>query len=320
MRPMVDDASTWVQGRPESTRRFAATLTRAKLDGHFTDTVFSFRATRTIFRPYQFKPVLKLLDTGTLRLLIADEVGLGKTIEAGLVWTEMEARRQADRVLVVCPSSLVAKWKREMEERFGFDCSSSSTTPGLADLLDRLETDRVPRRAAYICSIERLRMWEGIERATELGLQFDLSIVDEAHAFRNSDTRSYELGEQHPGLVGRDGDVVGNAGEPAQPRSVQPAVVCWSRASSRTSSRWRSASRPTACSTGSRSHCSTRRRRTPHRRAGSRSCEHDVFGLILTLRPDSSCSARCWRPTSSTPPTRSQIKRLCAELHGLSAR
>ena len=146
--------------------------------------VFSFRATRTLFRPYQFKPVLKLLSTGTLRLLIADEVGLGKTIEAGLVWTEMEARRQADRVLVVCPSSLVAKWRREMEDRFGFTLVELDN-PGLQEMTERLETDRLPRRGAYICSIERLRTWEGLKRAAELGLNFDLSIVDEAHAFRN---------------------------------------------------------------------------------------------------------------------------------------
>lgn len=57
--------------------------------------MFSFRATRTTFRPYQFKPVLKLLQTGKARLLIADEVGLGKTIEAGLIWTELEARGEA---------------------------------------------------------------------------------------------------------------------------------------------------------------------------------------------------------------------------------
>jgi SNF2-related domain len=153
---------------PVSPKRFAATLSRAKLLGHFTDTVFSFRATRTIFRPYQFKPVQKLLDTGTLRLLIADEVGLGKTIEAGLVWTEMEARRQADRVLVVCPSMLVGKWRREMEDRFGFILTELDAT-GLDDLLNRLESGRLPRRAAYISSIQRLRMWDGLERATELG-------------------------------------------------------------------------------------------------------------------------------------------------------
>ncbi len=194
-RPTVDDAAAWVTQVPVSPKRFAATLSRAKLLGHFTDTMFSFRATRTIFRPYQFKPVQKLLDTGTLRLLIADEVGMGKTIEAGLVWTEMEARRQADRVLVVCPSMLVDKWRREMEDRFGFLLTELDAA-GLDKLLDRLESGRMPRRAAYVSSIQRLRMWDGLERATELGLQFDLSIVDEAHSFRNADTRSYGLGEQ----------------------------------------------------------------------------------------------------------------------------
>jgi superfamily II DNA or RNA helicase len=194
-RPMADDANGWVRSDPVTPGRFASTLTRAKLRDHFTDTVYSFRATRTIFRPYQFKPVLKLLGTGSMRLLIADEVGLGKTIEAGLVWTELEARRQANRVLVVCPSALLSKWRREMDERFGFELIELDVK-GLDDLLGSLETGRVKRRVAYVCSIERMRTWGGLERATELGLTFDLVIVDEAHAFRNSETKSFALGDE----------------------------------------------------------------------------------------------------------------------------
>ncbi|MDP7400237.1 MAG: SNF2-related protein, partial [Lentisphaeria bacterium] len=111
--PESGDPHDWIQEPSEPARRIAATLTRAKLREQLTDTVYSFRATRTIFRPYQFRPVMKLLRTGRHRLLIADEVGLGKTIEAGLIWTEFDARGQADRVLVVCPSMLVPKWIRE---------------------------------------------------------------------------------------------------------------------------------------------------------------------------------------------------------------
>ena len=98
------DPLEWVSRPPGGMRGVAAVLTREKLAEHLTDTVFSFRATRTVFRAYQFRPVIKMLRTGRRRLLLADEVGLGKTIEAGLVWTEFDARREADRVLVVCPS------------------------------------------------------------------------------------------------------------------------------------------------------------------------------------------------------------------------
>lgn len=191
--PDVQGPVEWVQGVGAPVQRFAATLTRAKLDGTFTDTVFSFRATRTMFRPYQFKPVIKFLETGKPRMLIADEVGLGKTIEAGLLWTEMEARGLANRVLVLSPSSLVAKWRREMEERFGFALEEWDAA-GLKLFAERLEADRLPARSAYISSIERLRTWPGLERAIELRPQFDLVIVDEAHAFRNLGTRSNALG------------------------------------------------------------------------------------------------------------------------------
>lgn len=191
--PDGDDPEEWVRLEPATSKRFSATLTRAKLYGSFTDTVFSFRATRTLFRPYQFRPVMKLLSTEKMRLLIADEVGLGKTIEAGLIWTELDARQLAHRVLILCPSSLVAKWKREMEERFGYELTEL-TTGELSNLSSRLEQDRLPRRAAYICSIERMRKWDDLERVSDMKLSFDLAIVDEAHAFRNQGTRSNALG------------------------------------------------------------------------------------------------------------------------------
>jgi len=191
--PQLDDPRTWVTADPTPARRFGATLTRAKLRGKFANTLFSFRATRTTFRPYQFKPIIKLLQTGKARLLIADEVGLGKTIEAGLIWTELEARREADRVLVVCPASLVGKWTEEMEDRFEFELAELDSN-GLRNFLARHRQNRLPRRQAYVCSLERLRAWGGLDELDDLPPEFDLVIVDEAHSMRNQDTKSYALG------------------------------------------------------------------------------------------------------------------------------
>ena len=188
-----DDPYKWIARTPAPVDRFAATLTRAKLREQLTDTVYSYRATKTIFRAYQFRPVIRLLETGQLRLLIADEVGLGKTIEAGLVWTELDARRQADRVLVVCPSMLVPKWRQEMLERFDYELQDLDR-PRLDEMLERFDEDRMPSRFAGVCSLERLRVWHGLGDLAELAPHFDLVIVDEAHAFRNSETKSHALG------------------------------------------------------------------------------------------------------------------------------
>ena len=187
------DPIDWVLNPPGTAREITATLTRAKLEEHLTDTVYSFRASRTLFLPYQFRPVIKMLRTGARRLLIADEVGMGKTIEAGLIWSEFEARGQADRVLVVCPSGLVDKWKTEMQERFNFDAQVLSRD-GLSDLLNRFEADRFPRRYHAVCSLQRLRSWEHLERLNDLSPHFDVIVVDEAHALRNTDTMSFALG------------------------------------------------------------------------------------------------------------------------------
>jgi superfamily II DNA or RNA helicase len=193
--PDGGDPADWTRDSPAPVSRFGATLTRGKLEGHLTDTVFSFRATRTVFRPYQFKPVLKLLQTGATRILVADEVGLGKTIEAGLIWTEFEARKAADRVLVVCPSSLVGKWQEEMEERFGFELTELAGD-ALERFLRRHLQGSLTGRYAYVASLEKLRTWSGLADLAELPPQFDLLIVDEAHAMRNTDTKSHALGEQ----------------------------------------------------------------------------------------------------------------------------
>ncbi|MGY1737017.1 DEAD/DEAH box helicase [Geodermatophilus sp. SYSU D00684] len=188
-----DTVHDWIRQSPDTARRLSATLTREKLAGAFTDTLFSFRATRTIFRAYQFRPVIRMLESGKSRILIADEVGLGKTIEAGLVWTELEARKSADRVLVVCPASLVAKWRREMEDRFGFHLTELSGAAA-SDFEQRARENRLPRRFAYIVSLERFRMWESMEELADLAGPLSLAIVDEAHNMRNVSTASHQAG------------------------------------------------------------------------------------------------------------------------------
>lgn len=191
------EPADWVVGEIAPVARFGATLTRAKLRGMFADTLYSFKATRTTFRPYQFKPVLKLLQTGTARLLIADEVGLGKTIEAGLIWTELEARHEADRVLIVCPSVLVAKWQSEMEERFDLPLAVLDRD-GLNEFLEKFRTGRLPRRFSFVCSLETIRTWKGLDELDDevSPPEFDLVIVDEAHQMRNTSTKNYQLGER----------------------------------------------------------------------------------------------------------------------------
>ena len=70
--------------------------------------------TNTDFYAYQFKPVVNFLGAPGKGIVIADEVGLGKTIEAGFIWTELHSRMDARRLLVLCPAMLQDKWKEEL--------------------------------------------------------------------------------------------------------------------------------------------------------------------------------------------------------------
>ena len=108
-------------GRFGKVRDLQRLITYEKLKGTLHDIIYSMEAAQIDFYPYQFKPVLKFINSPTERLIIADEVGLGKTIESALIWMELQARRQAQRLLVVCPKILAEKWRDELRMKFIFD-------------------------------------------------------------------------------------------------------------------------------------------------------------------------------------------------------
>jgi superfamily II DNA or RNA helicase len=70
---------------------------------------------------YQLEPVARAADAPRVNLLLADDVGLGKTVEAGLVTQELLLRHRAHRIMVVCPAGLTVKWRDELAEKFGLD-------------------------------------------------------------------------------------------------------------------------------------------------------------------------------------------------------
>ncbi len=131
-------------------------VTHARLTGRLADVIYSMDTTGTDFYAHQFKPVVKLLNSGSRGILIADEVGLGKTIEAGLLWTELRARFDFRRLLVLCPAVLREKWQRELRLRFGVDAAML----GAEETLERLEQARADGWGAgfaIVASLQGLR-------------------------------------------------------------------------------------------------------------------------------------------------------------------
>ena len=175
---------------------FRTTLTQRRLEHPLTDQLLSYKASKTDLYYHQFLPVKKMLESPDQRLLIADEVGTGKTIEAGLIWIELESRavQGLENVWVVCPKSLVGKWQEEMLQRF--DLRLETMTPsGLRQALVLLERDGVlPNRfAKSVVNLELIRAEEHLQRLNQTFITWDLVIFDEAHHLRNTDTLSHVL-------------------------------------------------------------------------------------------------------------------------------
>ncbi|MEX3919407.1 DISARM system SNF2-like helicase DrmD [Paraburkholderia sp. BR10872] len=184
-------------------------LTHVHLAGRLANVVYAMGLTQTDFYPHQYKPLLTLLDSPVNGLLIADEVGLGKTIEAGLIWTELRARYDMRRLLVVCPAMLREKWRAELSSRFGLD----ARVVDAAEFLQEADSGE-NRERAWIVSYQGIRVpsgWDPSEsdtprrsvRARLADLLYrnadrepllDLVIFDEAHYMRNEETGAWRTG------------------------------------------------------------------------------------------------------------------------------
>ncbi|QQR36147.1 DEAD/DEAH box helicase family protein [Devosia oryziradicis] len=195
-------------GGPSDLRRV---LTFEKVKGDLTNVFYSMEASNTDFYAHQFKPVMRFIESPVGRMLIADEVGLGKTIEATYIWKELQARHAARRLLIVCPAMLREKWRSDLRQRFNI----TGEVVSARELLERVAD--LPGRSAsqsfvYITSLEGIRPPANFEDdtlqstrakfarlldenvATDEFALFDHVIIDEAHYLRNPSTGNNRIG------------------------------------------------------------------------------------------------------------------------------
>jgi superfamily II DNA or RNA helicase len=160
---------------------------------------------------YQLDPVVRAIQMPRVNLLIADDVGLGKTIEAGLVAQELLIRHRARRLLIVCPAALQRQWRDQMREKFGLDFRIVDS-----DLMRFLRRSRglhvnpwthFPR---LITSMDYLKRDQPIRLFREAlpaqgdvtyPRRFDLLIVDEAHNVAPSGVGRYAVDSQRTAAV-----------------------------------------------------------------------------------------------------------------------
>lgn len=139
---------------------------------------------------YQLEPVARAVDAPRVNLLLADDVGLGKTVEAGLVALELLLRHRAHRIMIVCPAGLTVKWKDEMLDKFGLDFTVIDS-PRCAEVRRSHGSTANPFRIYPRCivSLPWLRGAKAQRLLAEVlptdgptyPRTFDLLILDEAH-------------------------------------------------------------------------------------------------------------------------------------------
>jgi len=165
--------------------------TTFKIRSSNNSTISSLKASKTLFKPYQFKPLLKFLYSDNRRVLIADEVGLGKTIEAGHIMLELKARGEFRNALVVCPMALKEKWTTELNEKFGLDFINIDDKDHLIH-----ELRHHPGYVKAVINYEKLNNKELIAFMEERQIKFSMIVCDESHRLRNKETRLYKGAEK----------------------------------------------------------------------------------------------------------------------------
>ncbi|UUX93188.1 DEAD/DEAH box helicase [Methanoplanus endosymbiosus] len=198
---IFDSFSSGTKGNKEDFQLFQ-TWFRLKrpVEGNF----YSYLASKTVFNPYQFKPLSKFISPGSdSRLFIADEVGVGKTIETGIILTELLARGKIDRkspVLIVCPNSLLPKWEKEMRKRFNLHFHIHDGK-SLKNFFKSAKDGNIPDGMIWsLVSLSLLRTEKHYSNLRELHENreiplWSLVVVDESHHMRNSSTYSYQTGK-----------------------------------------------------------------------------------------------------------------------------
>lgn len=136
---------------------------------------------------YQMVPLLMAMKQQTVRLLIADDVGVGKTIEAGLILRELYERGEIENFAILCPPHLVDQWVNELKTRFNFN-----TKPLTAITAKRLESQVPPGQTLLsifpflVISLDYVKTDK--HRATFFAMNFRCIVVDEAHTCTQTDT------------------------------------------------------------------------------------------------------------------------------------
>ena len=160
--------------------------------------------------PHQLHVLNRTMETNNIRYILADEVGLGKTIEAGMIIRELKSRGLVSRILVVCPTGLVTQWASEMQEKFHekFQVILPSDYDTIRRLTDNDDVygqfDQVISPMDSIKPIEKHAGWseEKVEKYNEeriysiINSGWDLIIIDEAHRVAGSsgEVARYKLG------------------------------------------------------------------------------------------------------------------------------
>src|ERR1039458_3205405 len=145
------------------------------------DAISAVQPGRLRIEPYQLVPVLRAIRMTRVRLMLADGVGLGKTIQAGLLLTELIARRIAHRVLMVAPSgALLDQWEMEMSHRFGLRFQvidrQALETVRRGTELGAIPFDHISLGLASIDFLKQEKVLADLERSS-----YDVVIIDEAH-------------------------------------------------------------------------------------------------------------------------------------------